>query len=71
MTKVQEYIDQAFKYVSAITVSGDQGEIMARARELLRMAYAEAGKGAAEVKEDGECTKGDYRLAGSLRHGGR
>ena len=53
MTKVQEYLDQAFKYISAIPVSGEQVEIMARARELLRMAYAEAGKGAAEEKEDG------------------
>lgn len=53
MTKMQEYLDQAFKYISAIPVSGEQVEIMARARELLRMAYAEAGRDAAEVKKDG------------------
>ena len=52
MTKVQEYLDQAFKYISAIPVSGEQVEIMARARELLRMAYAEAGKDAAEAITD-------------------
>ena len=51
MTKVQEYLDQAFKYISAIPVSGEQVEIMARARELLRMAYAE-GKGEGEEATD-------------------
>ena len=48
-----DYINEAFRLISAIPVSGEQVEIMARARELLRMAYAEAGKDAAEVKKDG------------------
>lgn len=53
MTKVQEYLDQAFKYISAIPVSGDHVEIMARARELLRMAYAEEKDEGEEVTDNG------------------
>lgn len=44
MTKAQRLIDEAFKFISALPVAGDQVEIMAKARELLRQAYVEAGK---------------------------
>ena len=44
MTKVQEYVDQAFKYISAIPVSGESVEIMAQAREYLRKAYKEVAE---------------------------
>lgn len=39
MTKLQEELDKAFKFVSAIPVSGDGVELMAAAREHLRNAF--------------------------------
>lgn len=56
MTKAQRLIDEAFKYISALPVSGDQVEIMAKARELLRQAYTEAGK---PVKLEGKEADGN------------
>ena len=39
MTDLQKEIDQAFKLVSAIPVSGDSVELMAAVREHLRKAF--------------------------------
>lgn len=51
MTDLQKEIDQAFKLISAIPVSGDAAELMAAARVHLRSAYNLAA--APEVNEDG------------------
>lgn len=44
MKQLQKTLDQAFKVLSAIPVCGDKVELMAQARELLRMAYRQAGE---------------------------
>ena len=49
MTKLQEELGLAFKFISAIPVSGDGVELMAEAKELLRRAYKLAGP---EKKEE-------------------
>ncbi len=51
MTDLQKEIDQAFKLLSAIPVSGDAVDLMFSARSSLRSAYQMAG--APEVAEDG------------------
>lgn len=48
MNQLQKILDKAFNTLSAIPVCGDQVELMAHARELLRTAYRQAG-----AKEDG------------------
>ena len=45
MTDIQKEIDQAFKLLSAIPVSGDYVEIMAAAKEHTRKAYQLAEEG--------------------------
>ncbi len=50
MTDIQKKIDQAFKLVSAIPVSGDGVDIMASVRLRLRDAYQMA----AEQEADGD-----------------
>lgn len=39
MTDLQKEIDQAFKLISAVPVSGDGVDVMSAAREHLRAAY--------------------------------
>lgn len=51
MTELQKEIDQAFKLISAVPVSGEAVELMAAARNHLRAAYNMAGK--MEASEDG------------------
>ncbi len=43
MNDLQKALDQAFRVLSAIPVSGDNVELMAMARESLRTAYHLAG----------------------------
>ena len=45
MTDLQKQIDQAFKFLSAIPVSGDGVELMAAVREHLRKAFKLAEEG--------------------------
>lgn len=52
MTELQKEIDQAFKLISAITVSGDGVDVMAAVRNHLRTAYGMAGEQTGEG-EDG------------------
>lgn len=49
MTDLQKEINQAFKLISAVPVSGDGVDVMAAAREHLRTAYQMA----APTEEDG------------------
>lgn len=51
MNDLQNALDQAFRALSAIPVSGDSVELMAMARESLRTAYRLAGG-------EEECTDG-------------
>ena len=53
--KVKQHIDDAFKFVSAISVHGDTVDVMAQIRHELRMAYAELKKmeESEEVSTDG------------------
>lgn len=44
MKELREKLDKAFHLLSAIPVSGDNVEIMAAARELLREAYKLSGE---------------------------
>lgn len=53
MTKTQEILNDVFKLISVIPVSGDNVEIMAKARELLRIAYAEGKDNGEEGEDDG------------------
>lgn len=39
--RASDYINEAFRLISAIPVSGESVEIMAQAREYLRKAYKE------------------------------
>lgn len=43
MKELQKVLDRAYKTISVLSVSGDQVEVMAQARELLRTAYKLAG----------------------------
>lgn len=52
MTELQKEINQAFKLVSAVPVSGDRVDVMAAARESLRRAYQLAAPPDDEEKED-------------------
>lgn len=52
MTKFQWEIDQAFKLISAIAVSGDAVDVMSAARNHLRTAYGMADE-QTEEHEDG------------------
>ena len=53
MTELQKEIDQAFRLVSAIPVSGDGVDVMAAVREHLRTAHRMAARPEREVDEDG------------------
>ena len=44
MNEVKKQIDEAFKLISCIPVSGENVEIMASAKAKLRAAYAELSK---------------------------
>lgn len=44
MNELQKILNQAFNLVSTINVNGDNVEIMANAKSLLRTAYAKAGE---------------------------
>lgn len=50
MNEIQKQIDNSFKLISAIPVSGDAVDIMAMARKHLKSAYNLAGEG---EREDG------------------
>lgn len=50
MSEVQKKINEAFKLLTAIPVSGDQVELMAAAKESLRQAYQLAST---EDRDDG------------------
>ena len=52
MNEIQKYIEEAFKMLSAITVSGDNVDMMALAKEQLRKAYKLAGEITAEEAAD-------------------
>lgn len=52
MTDLQKELDQAFKLMSAVPVSGDGVDVMAAAREHLRTAYQMAAQ-EEEEKNDG------------------
>ena len=56
--KVKRHIDDAFKFISAISVHGDTVDVMAQVRHELRMAYSELSKledteDSGEVSADG------------------
>lgn len=55
MTNVQKKLDNAFRLLSAIPVHGDNVDIMARVRDLLREAYREM-----EVKPDADSTEDNH-----------
>ena len=44
MTEVKKQLEEAFKLISCIPVSGENVEIMASAKAKLRSAYAELNK---------------------------
>lgn len=52
MTDLQKELDQAFKLISAVPVSGDGVDVMSAAREHLRAAFQMAAP-AEEEKADG------------------
>ncbi len=52
MNELQKELDQVFRMVSSVPVSGDGVEIMAAAREGLRRAYRLAGEYTPPAKED-------------------
>ena len=53
MTEVQREIDEVYKLVSVVQVSGDAVDIMASAREHLRRAYAMTKEPDTEEASDG------------------
>lgn len=53
MTDLQKEINQAFKLISAICVSGEAVEVVAAARESLRQAYQLAAAPEEEAPTDG------------------
>ena len=54
MNEVKKQIDEAFKLISCIPVSGENVEIMAAAKAKLRTVYAELSKRHADEQEDAE-----------------
>ncbi len=52
MNELQKILNQAFNLVSTINVNGDNVEIMAKAKNLLRAAFAQAGKMTEKAKEN-------------------
>lgn len=52
MNEVQMILTKAFDLVSAISVNGDNVEIMAEAKNLLRAAFAQAGEMTEKAKEN-------------------
>lgn len=54
MNEVKKQIDEAFKLISCIPVSGENVEIMAAAKAKLRTVYAELSKRPADEQEDAE-----------------
>ena len=53
MNELQRELDEVFRLISAIPVSGESVEVMAMARERLRRAYQQAGKAEKEEDEHG------------------
>ena len=54
MNEVKKQIDEAFKLISCIPVSGENVEIMAAAKAKLRTVYAELSKRPEDEQEDAE-----------------
>lgn len=52
MNELQKILDRAFNLVSTINVNGDNVEIMANAKSLLRAAYAKAGEMTEIIQEN-------------------
>lgn len=52
MNELQRELDQVFRMIASVPVSGDGVEIMAAAREGLRRAYRLAGEYTPPAKED-------------------
>lgn len=52
LTPVQKELDQAYRLLSTLPVSGDAVEVVASVRMRLRKAYEMVGQNNAESKED-------------------
>ena len=53
MNELQKELDEVFRLISAIPVSGESVEVMAMARERLRRAYQQAGRTEKEEEHGG------------------